>query len=324
VSGSRAAGAVQQSKLTVERRAQTADHTNRIRKLLTLPWKEFRMKSKPVRKYSQPKYPTRLEIAARPALLHRHQPPSWRKWPELTGAAGLFLLADATRLPAADSPPNASQNPAAAKAVAVVAPIFEHGKGRGATGCIVMSPPVFLSEEEALQVIREEMAAKGLELATNQTAVAGVTLADWSLPKPGVPKSPNTYKACAADPKKKVFVEFVSQRKAWRWNYERGKEEGNLHLSTVQSYDMPKTAAYVAKRVKQQAADKIYFGTLYDPIAGTIDIQKAAAQSPPGKSTGQLTRRLLQLRVDARAESRRLLRLQVQDFLEWLQAQGAI
>jgi hypothetical protein len=118
------------------------------------PLKGILHETEPVRKYSQPKYPSRLEIAGRPILLHRHQPPAWRKWPELTGAAGLFLLAEAARLPAADSPPNASQNPAQAKAVAVVAPIFQHGEGRGATGCIVMSPPVFLSEEEALQVIR--------------------------------------------------------------------------------------------------------------------------------------------------------------------------
>jgi hypothetical protein len=116
------------------------------------------MKSKPVRKYAQPKYPTRLEIAARPDLLQRHQPPTWRKWPELTGAAGLFLLADTARLSAAHNSLECSKNPAQTNAVAIVAPIFRHGEGFGATGCIVMSPPVLLSEEEALQVIREEMA----------------------------------------------------------------------------------------------------------------------------------------------------------------------
>src|SRR5512137_2050774 len=129
------------------------------------------MKSKPVSKYAQPKYPTRLEIAARPALLHRHQPPAWRKWPELTGAAGLFLLADTARLSAADASPKGSPNPAQTNAVAIVAPIFQHGEGRGSTGCIVMSPPVFLSEEEALQVIREEMATRGVQLGTNQTTL---------------------------------------------------------------------------------------------------------------------------------------------------------
>jgi len=56
------------------------------------------MKPKPVRKYAQPKYPTRLEIAARPALVHRHQPPAWHKWPEATEAVGFSLLADTARL----------------------------------------------------------------------------------------------------------------------------------------------------------------------------------------------------------------------------------
>ncbi len=287
------------------------------------PQNESTMKPKPVRKYAKPKYPTRLEIAARPALLHRHQPPAWRKWPELTGAAGLFLLADAARLAAADSPPNASQTPAQAKALAIVAPIFQHGEGRGADGCIVMAPPVFLSEQEALQVIREELATKGVELTTNQTTLAGVTLGDW---KPGVGSTREPVKADLAAPKQKVFVEFLSERNARQWDYERGKEEGNYQISTVTSYDMPKTAAFVAERVKQQASDRIYFGTFYDPIAGTMDIQKAVAQSPPGKSksTAQLNRLLLQVQVDARAGSRRLLRLQVQDFIKWLQAQGAI
>jgi hypothetical protein len=269
------------------------------------------MKPKPVRKYAPPKYPTHLEIAARPALLHRHQPPAWRRWPELSGAACLFLLADAARLPAADGPPNGSQNAAQAQSLAVVAPIFQHGEGRGATGCIVMSPPVFLSEEAALQVIREEMAAKGVQLRTNQTTLAGVTVESrW---KPGVGTQQQPFKADAADPKKKVFVEFLSGPDARRWDWERDKEAAAAQatnspstayipvLSTVDSYDLPQTAAYVVKRVKQQATHKVYFGTFYDPIAGTWNS-----------------------RIDVRAESRRLLRLQVQDFLKWLQAQGAI
>ena len=43
------------------------------------------------------------------------------------------------------------------QASVLVAPIFEHGKGRGATGCIVIAPPVFLSEEDARQAIEEEL-----------------------------------------------------------------------------------------------------------------------------------------------------------------------
>ena len=69
----------------------------------------------------------------------------------------MFLLADTARLSAADSSPKGGPNPTQTNAVAIVAPIFQHGEGRGATGCIVMSPPVFLSEEEALLVVREEL-----------------------------------------------------------------------------------------------------------------------------------------------------------------------
>jgi hypothetical protein len=307
------------------------------------------MKSKPVRKYTQPKYPTRLEIAVRPALLQRHQPPAWRKWPELTGAAGLFLLADTARLPAADSSPKGSQALTQTNAVAIVAPIFEHGEGRGADGCIVMSPPVFLSEEAALQVIREEMATKGVQLRTNQTKVAGVTFG--SLWKPGVGSQQEPFKADVADPKKKVFVEFLSERDARLWDWEREREERATRgtnsafvvYSSVNSYDLPQTAAYFAKRVKQQATDKVYFGTFYDPIAGTWNFGHQAAAEPPAgqaKPTGhwedvKFTNGSLTAtwsgqgkppgqRVDPIIESRRLLRLQVQDFLKWLQAQGAI
>jgi hypothetical protein len=286
------------------------------------------MKSKPVHKYAPPKYPTRLEIAARPALLHRHQPPAWRKWPELTGAAGLFLLADTARIAAADGLTNSSQNPPQPKAVAIVAPIFQHGEGRGATGCVVMAPPVFLSEEEALQIIREETASRGVTLGTNGLAVAGVTLSNWPL-RSSFPTPQDAYTASRADPTKKVLIEYVSEWKARHWDYDRGKEEGNLQISTVHDYDMPKTAAYVANRVKQQATEKIYFGTFYDPIGGTLDLEQVRRQfEATGKSKtvkqGEYVRAVRAQGARAAAESRRLLRLQVQDFLKWLQAQGAI
>jgi hypothetical protein len=284
------------------------------------------MKPKPVRKYAPPKYPTRLQIAARPALLHRHQPPAWRKWPELTGAAGLFLLADAARLPAADNPPKGGPRPTQTNAVAIVAPIFLHGEGRGATGCVVMSPPVFLSEEEALQVIREELAGKGVKLATNQTAVAGVNV--WAQYKTGVQTIKEPFKADAADPEKRVFVEFLGERKAFRWQRERAMELEDQNIwsqlmSTVRSYDLPRTAHYVADRVKQDATNKVYFGTFYDPIAKSLEPSQRldgllAEKTPPGKPPPPGPW------ADAKAESRRLLRLQVQDFIKWLQAQGAI
>jgi hypothetical protein len=321
------------------------------------------MKAKPIRRYPSPKYPTRLEVAARPGLLQRHQPPTWRNWPELTGAVGLFLLADTARLAAADSPAKRGNAKAPGEAVAVVSPIFQHGAGRGSTGCIVMSPPVFLSEEEALQVIREEMAAKGVQLGTNQTTLAGITLERFQLvappavapasgeaakeTKPARPRyeiKQEPFKTDAADPKKKVFVEFLTERDALRWDLERSKEGEKIFFGTVHSYDMPKTAAYMTERVKRQATDRLYFGTFYDPMAGKPDTSQQVAAllaagaaessnkvvdakvetSGNGKITMTLSQPVGAVLPDPKAESRRLLRLQVQDFLKWLQAQGAI
>ena len=173
--------------------------------------------------------------------------------------------------------------------------MFQHGEGRGATGCIVMSPPVFLSEEEALQVIREEMTAKGVQLGTNQTTVAGITVERiaMSVPKasagttqeakparPAYEIKQEPLKVDAADLKKKVYIEFLGQADAWRWDRERGQEEGNWSMSTVQSYDLPKTADYVSARIKRQTTDKLYFGTFYDPMAGTLDFSKLRAKNP--------------------------------------------
>lgn len=62
--------------------------------------------------------------------------------------------------------------PAQAGAKAVVAPIFEHGEGRGATGCVVVNPPVFLSEQDAMQVIREELPKSGVSLSEGSVLLA--------------------------------------------------------------------------------------------------------------------------------------------------------
>lgn len=93
------------------------------------------MEPKPVQQSRSPAYPTRREVLAGAATFAlAHVAGNWRLW-------------------------------AATEAgVTIVAPIFEHGKGRGLTGCIVVSPPVFLSEEEAMQIVREELGKHGIQL----------------------------------------------------------------------------------------------------------------------------------------------------------------
>jgi len=71
--------------------------------------------------------------------------------------------------------------------------------------------------------------------------------------------------------------------------------------------------------VKNQGQEKTRFAVFYDPCA-----RSEISQAPAPKDTE--ARRKWADRVEAmsQAESKRLLRLQVQDFVKWLQGQGVI
>ena len=66
--------------------------------------------------------------------------------------------------------------PRRAGGAAIVAPIFKHGEGRGATGCVAVSPPVFLSAEEALHVIKEELTQQGVNISDENVQFDSVSL----------------------------------------------------------------------------------------------------------------------------------------------------
>jgi len=243
-----------------------------------------------------------------PALLRQNLPPAWRTLPSVAGAAAVFLSANLSLCRGADSKPGATGLP-------LVAPIFEHGKGRGSTGCIVVTPPVFMSEEEAWQVIQEELVWSGISLADKQHLIQGVNepLAQQVEDKNGnfslqprdskpeltlyepPPKKKLPYQADAADPKKHIALEFVSAKDFQNWcGHSWVTPDGGFCFSTVSTYRIKDQAVFVADRVKAEGLEKVFFGALYDPV-GTSQTQ-----------------------------SRRLLREQVRDFVKWLQAQGAI
>jgi hypothetical protein len=104
----------------------------------------------------------------------------------------------------------------------------------------------------------------------------------------------------------------------------------------VQSYDLKAVATSVAAEVQKQGEAKVYFGTFYDPMADTWeirDISRTKASTGAVKSNGQwegvkftngVLTATLPRQEKPKPDSRRLLRLQVQDFIKWLQAQGAI
>jgi len=246
--------------------------------------------------------------------LAEHVPPNWTRIPAVCGAVGLFLGINLT----VNGCGKAGVSKQPDKRALVVAPVFEHGEGRGSTGCIVVAPPVFLSEEEALQVIREELATHGVTLGPGEYdhgraldagkfEISGVKL-DWMSPEP--------FKADAADPQKRVAIEFISERecsdldRAQEWE---NSKDGRFISSSVHAYDFPKASNYLAQKVKQTGRTPVYFGTFYDPLSGKMDYRSVTH----GAGLSDARARIV-------TESTRLLRLQVQDFVRWLEGQGAL
>jgi hypothetical protein len=125
------------------------------------------MNASPVTRYKVPRYPTRLEVQADTTLLEKHMPAAWKSHAEIV-----------TVLLATNSCSDFAQNPAPAviNEPAVVAPIFVHGPGRGAVGCVVVNPPVFLYEQDAMQVIREELRKSGVKLSEAKVPLRAVKI----------------------------------------------------------------------------------------------------------------------------------------------------
>lgn len=137
------------------------------------------MKLAPLKDYRGPGYPTQEILDQHPELL-RVLPRRWHNNPLVLGAlAGLLGLME-------QSLARADENKPALR----VAPIFEHGKGQGAFGCVVANPPVFLTEAEAREVIEEEAKKAGVEFPERGHKLGSVPVpfleryVVWEDPKP--------------------------------------------------------------------------------------------------------------------------------------------
>ena len=254
------------------------------------------MEPKPVIEGRFPTYPTRRDVLAGAA------------------AFGMAALGGPWRVFAATS-----------EGKIVVAPLFEHGKGHGATGCMAISPPVFLSEDEAMQVIREELAKYGVVLkATGPLKNVRIPGRELEYKEVDDGKGGKTttreieevgsgpFKPTGLDAKKKVAVALVSHD-----NY--AEMGGPLDTSTAQSYNFKGTVEWLATKLKGQGDEPIFLGLLYDPAAPQIwpDMR--------GKRTDrERNEAFRKAEEQSKVVARKLLREQVDDFAAWLKKQKVI
>ena len=286
----------------------------------------------PLPNYKSPSYPTNEPIQLHPELL-KTVPRRWARNPVVLTALSLVLSAGLTAcgtasdsiLPDSNSAPAASdasgvsnssssgnstisaasaedstENSASDPATLDI-PIFAHGTGRGSYGCESVAPPVFLSEEEAMQVIEEECAAQGIDL-TGQKTISGTFPATSTLPEAiSGSDSDQTYTGnLSLDGYSEdlgIGVEFVSTDDILDWKTDTGM------AATVEEFDLKGTAQCLA-----DCTDNV--AVFYDPTADDYR-----------EFTGSNEESYVE---SSKEQSLEELRAQVRDFLQWLKAQGVI
>lgn len=286
----------------------------------------------PLPNYKSPSYPTKEQIQLHPELL-RTVPRRWARNPVVLTALSLVLsagltacgtasdsiLPDSNSAPAASDASGASNSPSSGNSTISVAstedsfqdsandpttldiPIFAHGTGRGSYGCESVAPPVFLSEEEAMQVIEEECAAQGIDLSGQKT-ISGTFPATSTLPEAvSGGASDQTYTGDLSldgySDDLGIGVEFVSTDDILDWKADTGM------AATVEEFDLKGTAQRLA-----DCTDNV--AVFYDPTADDdLDFTGSNEESYVESS---------------REQSLEELRAQVRDFLQWLKAQGVI
>jgi hypothetical protein len=277
-------------------------------------WRMFYMNLEPVRKYNEPKYPVKNMVLENPALL-KTVPGRWKDNVYVGAALSTLLMFTLTSCvsknnPGVDTPGGTSGEKAA------VAPIFEHGSGRGSFGCVSIAPPSFLSEEEAFQVIDEEARKYGISFTKDSLVLEGVGIPETkfysNLGKPEEKLVKGSRKGSLTldglDSSKEIGFEFISES-----DYRAWKVKENMDLS-VDSYDFLSTAKVLKKGLEKKNG-KTTIGIFYDPMTEfSKELLKELDKIEDFKDKSDF--------LKERSEEH--LRNQVKDFLGWLKAQGIL
>jgi len=273
------------------------------------------MEPSPLRLLAAPKYPTRGEVLATPELLQKASPTSWHRDELLVAVAAAAVLSQSACVREApgqqrDAGQGEGQAPRALRAQTKVAPVFEYGQGYAAVGCMAVAPPASLSEEQALKVIRDEASKRDLALERllsrdfDPNSAPAASLAGFSGPL--VPD--------LVDSERGIALEFVDRLDAVRYS-------GETRFGSGGTISMKKGAENISRYVREHGTTGRYFVAFYDPatrVPLNMPVWSATDMSPLRRP------RLEEAMAPYRALSEEDLRAQVKDFLDWLQAQGAL
>ncbi|MFL0247678.1 hypothetical protein [Candidatus Clostridium stratigraminis] len=260
------------------------------------------MKITPVKKYNSPNYPTRRDALENPDIL-KLLPNRWKNNIYASTALSTLLM---ITLSACGNKETAASVKGSLEKKSLVAPVFEHGSGRGSFGCDSVAPPSFISEEEAFQVVEEEAKNYSISFENSGKEIRNVKLPVTSLyPDPQttdrkeiISSNVGNLRLDGFDKDKKIGFEFVSQTDYRGWQKKRGM------FSTVETYDFLSAAKVLRDGINENHGDTSV-GVFYNPM---ISPQYGVILKD----------------VEAKLKAEEELKQQVKDFFEWLKAQGII
>lgn len=263
---------------------------------------KFDYKVTPVHRYFVPKYPTKTDVLMDPAILNA-LPQRWKSIPSLCVALTLTLSTGLYGCAKADTRDKEESE----KDLNVSVPFFTHGEGRGAYGCIMVAPAVYLSEEEALQIIREEAEAQGVDFSDTKS------IKGMHFPSTNIYYGDDKYETWKGsieldgyDSDLQIGFEYVSQDDVMEWAKQTD------YWCSVTELDMMGTGERLSKAVKNTAV-------FYDPGSNSDEYEMDWEADSETR---------LAYEEAYRTEQKKLmqenLRAQVRDFLDWLVAEGIL
>lgn len=280
------------------------------------------MKTKPILNYKTPNYPKIELVLSEPDVLLRNMPKTWQGNKLLVTAMISFSLSackfqteenvnlisneqiinDASLKPVLQNKVNER-----IKDSSLVAPIFIHGDGVGVSGCVMIAPPVYLSEEDAMKIILNELKKKGISFNDKFTGDS-INIKQKKVHYKNNPKK-NENPVYFSDETSKFYpdaynkelnmiLEFVSFKDYFKF----GDEEPEW--SSVSDYYIKTAAEKIRNTIKKQ--NKYNAVIFYDPV-GWGDRDESSDWDQMEKS--------------GRKKAIDSLKFQVNDFIEWLKKQ---
>ena len=191
-----------------------------------------------------------------------------------------------------------------------VAPLFSHGEGLGAFGCVMVAPPAFLSEDEALSVINNVAKEYGLTFSAPGTPeFANVLQPVTNIYRPEEKEAADTLITLTpdfADAEHGIALEFVSTEDVISWHRETNYE---ISVENYNTQDAAEQLSEALESAEPQPYGSVTVGVLYDPCE--------VAENAEGEDWEAVEEM-------SRALSVEQLSAQVRDFCEWLKSQGII